>query len=64
MDILRQGTTVWNAWREAHPNVTPDLNKARLAGINLTGANLSSVYFKETGLVVGADLRGCLKSRP
>ncbi len=61
--ILREGPDIWNAWREEHPDVVPDLQGARigfpphmkspplwsvkLRGVNLRKANL-----------MGACLRG------
>ncbi len=32
---LRRGVKGWNAWREKHPNVTPDLSMANLSNTNL-----------------------------
>ena len=56
-DILAQGPTAWNAWRQENPDVTPDLSDSNirvknLAGINFRGANLSRAIFS------GADLKG------
>ncbi len=53
--ILKQGVTVWNKWRENHPEIIPDLSKtnlrsagcldmADLSGANLRGANLENTY--------------------
>ncbi len=39
--ILRQGVRAWDAWREEHPDVKPDLSRADLSGANLSGADLS-----------------------
>lgn len=46
VDILRQGVEVWNAWREEHPGLQPDLNIA-----NLRQANLSGINLRETSLM-------------
>ncbi len=40
LSILRQGVEVWNAWRDKHPNIGPDLDDANLHGADLSGANL------------------------
>jgi len=39
--LIKQGTTVWNAWRRDNPNVFPDLRGANLYRANLGGADLS-----------------------
>jgi uncharacterized protein YjbI with pentapeptide repeats len=64
---LKQGVSVWNAWREAHPNAgakpdvppshLPDLSQADLRGANLSGANLSGAGLSGANLS-GADLLG------
>ncbi len=56
-NILAQGTTAWNAWRQKNPDTTPDLSDSNikvknLAGINFRGANLSRA------ILAGADLKG------
>jgi hypothetical protein len=55
--ILRQGVVVWNRWREANPDVEPDLTEADLHLTNLLGAN-----FRLTRLV-GANLYNAGLSR-
>ena len=30
VDILKQGVEVWNRWREEHPNIQPNLIRAKL----------------------------------
>jgi hypothetical protein len=37
---LEEGVEVWNAWREEHPDVRPDLSEANLRGTDLQRANL------------------------
>src|SRR5258708_30228702 len=37
LEILKQGISVWNMWREQYPKIQPDLS-----GINLEEVNLSS----------------------
>ena len=52
LEILRSGVHPWNVWRRQNPGVTPDLSAANLAGLDLSGADLSRA-------VLGiADLRG------
>ena len=49
--MLQRGSAAWNAWRAGREE-TPDLSRAGLRGLDLSGFNLS-----RTGLQ-GADLRG------
>jgi uncharacterized protein YjbI with pentapeptide repeats len=49
--VLGRGAAVWNAWRAEHDEV-PDLSRAALRGLDLTGFNLSRVDLR------AADLRG------
>ena len=49
--VLSRGATVWNAWRAGHDEV-PDLSRAGLRGLDLTGFDLSRANLR------GADLRG------
>jgi len=49
--LLGRGAAVWNAWRTAHDEV-PDLSRAGLRGLDLSGYDLSRVDLR------GADLRG------
>lgn len=44
--ILKQGVEVWNAWREMHPEVRPDLGSAKLNSIDLSKVNLSQANLK------------------
>jgi len=30
--ILKEGAAIWNAWREEHPEIKPDLHGADLKG--------------------------------
>ncbi len=46
VDVLGRGAAVWNAWRAEHDEA-PDLSRAGLRGLDLTGFDLSR-----------ADLRG------
>ena len=60
VEILRKGVGAWNAWRAAHPDITPDLSGADLSGANLRGANLSEARLFDAdlsfALVCDADL--------
>ena len=62
LKILKQGVEVWNAWREEHPDIRPDLSGADLSGADLIGAKLTGANLKETKLsgavLWGIDLRG------
>ncbi|MDR3416779.1 MAG: pentapeptide repeat-containing protein [Nevskia sp.] len=58
--LLMCGAEAWNAWRERHPDVQPDLSmahlteaqlsKANLCGADLTYANLSKAYLADANL--------------
>jgi len=49
--VLRRGAEAWNAWR-AKPEEAPDLSRAALRGLDLSGFDLSRADLR------GADLRG------
>jgi uncharacterized protein YjbI with pentapeptide repeats len=49
---LKKGVAAWNAWREANPNIRPDLVRAELRKADLLRANLKRADLTE------ADLRG------
>lgn len=61
--MLRQGSEVWNRWREQQPGdmyidlSDADLNKANLRGVNLRGVNLYKANLSDTTLNK-ANLRG------
>ena len=40
IDILNQGVSAWNIWREENPQVKPNLTEANLTGAKLIGADL------------------------
>ncbi|HYO50531.1 MAG TPA: toll/interleukin-1 receptor domain-containing protein, partial [Chloroflexia bacterium] len=58
--ILKQGIDVWNKWREEHPDVVPNLNRANLNETNLNGINLNEANLNGANLtdadLIGADL--------
>jgi uncharacterized protein YjbI with pentapeptide repeats len=49
--VLRRGAAAWSAWRAKHEEA-PDLARAALRGLDLTGFDLSRADLR------GADLRG------
>jgi uncharacterized protein YjbI with pentapeptide repeats len=57
LDILKQGTDVWNEWREKRPNIRPNLHGADLGEPNLFRATLRGASPFRMNLR-GADLRG------
>jgi hypothetical protein len=56
-DLLKQGVDAWNAWREEHPDVQPDLWGTNLSGADLGYADLSSADLQGSDLQ-GANLEG------
>ncbi len=57
VDLVARGVEVWNAWREAHPQIQPDLAEADLSGVALKRANLRFTDLGRARLC-RADLRG------
>lgn len=55
--ILKKGVAKWNAWREANPDIEPDLIGAFLRRTNLAGINLSNAN------LFGANVRRCVLTR-
>ena len=47
---LNQGIKVWNKWRKENPLIKPDLNKAILQKMDLSGGNFKEVNFEEANL--------------
>ena len=56
MDLLKQGTQAWNAWRAAHAATRPDLSNVSLRGLDLAKADLPGADLRKT------DLRGTILS--
>ena len=52
IELLKQGTQAWNAWRAEQPDAIVDLSGGALRGLDLERANLSGADLKD------ADLRG------
>ncbi|WP_220209576.1 toll/interleukin-1 receptor domain-containing protein [Reticulibacter mediterranei] len=50
LEIIKQGTKVWNEWRIRHPGIQSDLSDADLRGINFSRANLSRAHLSGTNL--------------
>lgn len=58
----RDGSEVWNDWRQNNPAVSPDLRGMELAGVSLSGVDLSMANLLRANLQ-DADLRGAKLSR-
>jgi hypothetical protein len=60
--IPQQGVEAWNAWRNQHEDIRPDLSFADLRGVNLDSADLRGAHLDGTDLrgvnLSGAHLRG------
>jgi uncharacterized protein YjbI with pentapeptide repeats len=58
--ILERGVEEWNAWRAREPDVDPDLRRAVLRDVDLSGANLCKADLSFANLqrarLAGADL--------
>jgi hypothetical protein len=48
--LLKQGVAAWNAWRDEHPNIQPDLSEANLRKAKLMKANLRWADLREANL--------------
>jgi uncharacterized protein YjbI with pentapeptide repeats len=66
VEILKQGIPAWNAWREAYPEIVPDLSgmllpQLQAREINLTRTNLSRTVLYQADLArsmfMGANLQ-------
>ena len=44
-ETARRGVAAWNGWREASPEILPDLSSAELQGADLRGFNLARTNF-------------------
>ena len=72
LEILKQGTAVWNKWREQHPEIQPDFSRANLFRADLSFAILSRANLFKADLngailidadLSRADLSGAILSR-
>jgi uncharacterized protein YjbI with pentapeptide repeats len=52
VDLLKQGVEPWNEWREQNQEIRPDLSRAILRNVDLSGTNLSGAN------LISADLGG------
>src|SRR5258708_4531988 len=50
LELLKQGTAVWNEWRKHHPEIQPDLSDAYLIKAELSDANLSNANLYRANL--------------
>src|SRR5205085_966121 len=50
LDILKQGSAAWNAWRTLHKDTWPDLREADLRGADLHGANLREADLRRAAI--------------
>lgn len=48
LDILKQGTKIWNHWRKENKGIIPMLSKADLSGMDLSNFDLSGAYLIES----------------
>jgi uncharacterized protein YjbI with pentapeptide repeats len=60
--LLKQGVAAWNEWREANPNIRPDLRGAFLFRADLRGADLHEANLRMANLIEAnlsrSDLKG------
>jgi hypothetical protein len=59
LEILKQGVSAWNEWRQQHRASGPDPSDADLTKANLAGADLAGVHLASANLR-GANLRGAI----
>ena len=59
LQILKEGVEAWNAWRDQHRDIRPDLTGANLTGTSLSRADLSRADLSEASLH-GAILHGAI----
>jgi uncharacterized protein YjbI with pentapeptide repeats len=61
LKTLLQGATIWNKWRDEHPEDKIELSRADLCDVNLGGANLRNAILRGANLrhsnLYRADLR-------
>jgi hypothetical protein len=50
LNILEQGVEVWNQWRMENPEIRPDLTKAKLDRLDLSGINLNNTHLRQASL--------------
>jgi TIR domain/Pentapeptide repeats (8 copies) len=57
LDLLKQGVSIWNKWRQKHLGIQLDLSQTNLSDANLSGADLSGADLSRAFLI-GANFRG------
>ena len=50
LNILNNGVEAWNNWRQANPNIRPNLRKANLHGLDLNNANFNDSTLRRADL--------------
>lgn len=55
LEILKQGPDAWNAWRQNHPDIRPNLRKADLSKANFSGKIRTNLVRAD---LFGANLSG------
>lgn len=50
IDLLKQGSTLWNKWRDDNPDIRPDFSRATFTSTNLNEANLTGANFHKATL--------------
>jgi uncharacterized protein YjbI with pentapeptide repeats len=64
LERLNQGVSVWNAWRQEHPDIQIDLTEADLRGVDLTEIDFSKAWLNKVRLIEAhlrdANLSGAL----
>ena len=46
--VLKQGVEAWNTWRQANPDIEPDLSEVNLSEVDLRGAASLKIAAKTT----------------
>ena len=50
LELIKRGSSVWNAWRARYPEVKPDLTHAILVGLEAGGVDLSQANMSNADL--------------
>jgi uncharacterized protein YjbI with pentapeptide repeats len=50
VELLKQGVNVWNAWRQAQPNIRPDLQSLDLLQWDLSRYDFHQANFYQSNL--------------
>ena len=57
LEILKQGTQAWHAWRARNPRLAPDLSGANLSYLELVGVEFAQAILSNA-VLTGANLTG------